>query len=73
MEKDELYLPGWKHRRFFGSRKKGNENQAKKSRTETVDQVGAMIHEREKEAENIRLIHEREQSQIASAPPSMNA
>ena len=31
MENDEMYLPGWKHRKFFGTRKKGNDN-TKKSR-----------------------------------------
>ena len=73
MEKDEMYLPGWKHRKFFGSRKKGNDNNAKKSRLESMDQVEAMIHEREKEAEQLRLRHESEQSRVASAPPSTSA
>ena len=67
MEKDDLYLPGWKHRKFFGSRKKGTENQAKKSRVETLNQVEAMIIEREKETELVKLRHEKEQEETLQA------
>ena len=58
MENDELYPPGWKHRRFFGARKR-KENQAKKGRVEP-DQVDAMLRERELEAESLRLSNEEE-------------
>ena len=67
MEKDDLYLPGWKHRKFFGSRKKGTENQAKKSRVETLNQGEAMIIEREKETELVKLRHEKEQEETLQA------
>ena len=50
MENDGLYPPGWKHRKFFGSRKR-KENQAKKGRTEDPNQVDQMIKERERESE----------------------
>ena len=73
MEMDELYLPGWKHRKFFGTRKKAGDNQAKKSRVENMNQVEAMIQERERENEVIRQRHEREQAQLAAAPPSSTA
>ena len=68
MEKDDLYLPGWKHRKFFGSRKKSSENQAKKSRVETLNQVEAMIIEREKETELVRQRHDKEQDQMVQSP-----
>ena len=42
MEKDDLYPPGWKHRKFFGTRKNDMNNTAKRGRLE-VDQVAAMI------------------------------
>ena len=44
MEKD-IYLPGWKHRKFFGTRRKPQDNMAKKSRTDNTDMVIAMIEE----------------------------
>ena len=72
MEKDELYLPGWKHRKFFGTRRKPQDNMAKKSRSDNMDQVTAMIEEREKEAEAIRQSHESEQARVASAPPNLH-
>ena len=49
MEKDELYPPGWKHRTFFGAKKR-KENQAKKGRIDAPNEVNQMIQEREREA-----------------------
>ena len=37
-----------------------------------MDQVTAMILEREKEAEAIRQNHESEQARVASAPPNLH-
>ena len=53
MEMDELYPPGWKHRKFYGSRK-GKENLAKRGRKEGPTLVENMIQEREVEAEVLR-------------------
>ena len=59
MEKDELYLPGWKHRRFFGARKR-KENQAKKGKFDSANQIDDLIKEREKEEEEMRARHHQE-------------
>ena len=72
MENDEMYLPGWKHRKFFGTRKKGNDN-TKKSRLEAKDQVEAMLRERELEAEQLRSRHDKELGGVSSAPAPQTA
>ena len=72
MENDEMYLPGWKHRKFFGTRKKWTDN-TKKSRLEAKDQVEAMLRERELEAEQLKIRHEKELEDVASAPVPQTA
>ena len=44
MEKDEMYPPGWRHRKFFGSRKRVE----KKARTENNSMETLVIQEEQR-------------------------
>jgi hypothetical protein len=57
MEKDELYPPGWTHRKFFGLRK-AKENPAKHARMDDQLVTDALMEKERKEAET-KLIEER--------------
>ena len=57
MEKDELYPPGWTHRKFFGPRK-AKENPAKHARMDDQLVTEALKEKERKEAET-KLIEEK--------------
>ena len=65
MEKDELYPPGWTHRKFFGARA-SKDNPAKHSRQDDLIVNEVMREEENKLAEETRFMEERRLRQEAA-------
>ena len=65
MEKDELYPPGWTHRKFFGARA-ANTNPAKQGRQDDLIVNEVMREEERKKVEESRLSEERKLREEAS-------